>query len=92
MLGIKLKADEEARFERYARELRRPKSALAREWILERLDREATDREFLRQVALLDDGLTAGERAEHKANSAAILRALDEEDGGYDWGPDGPPQ
>jgi len=92
MLGIRLSAEAEARLSRYARETGRPKSVLARDWILERLEREDID-DKIRNAAALD----AQEREqiiEHAANDAtsAWLRWLDAEDGGYDWGPDGPPQ
>ncbi len=68
-----------------------PKSALAREWIIQRLERESIDRKIAEAAKL-----HAGKREEvvkQAWNDAtdAWLRALDAEDGGYDWGPDGPP-
>jgi predicted DNA-binding protein len=91
MLGIKLQPHDEERLERVARGLGRPKSAVAREWILARMEREDID-EKIRNAATLD----AEERArvvEIASGDAtgAMLRWLDAEDGGYDWGPDGPP-
>lgn len=91
MLGIRLSADEEERLARHARERGRPKSALAREWIIQRLERESIDRKIAEAARL-----HAGERKEvvkQAWNDAtdAWLRALNAEDGGYDWGPDGPP-
>ena len=87
MLGIRLSADAEARLERHARETGRPKSMIARDWIVERLDREEADGR-IRDAAALH----AGSR-ESAANDRddAILGWLDAEDGGYDWGPNGPP-
>lgn len=91
MLGIRLAPEAEARLERYANEVGRPKSVLARDWILERLERASID-EKIRNAAALD----AAERA-HVIDVAssdatdAWLRWLDAEDGGYDWGPKGPP-
>ena len=91
MLGIRLSSEAETQLERYAREVGRPKSVLARDWLLERLERESIN-ERIRRAASLD----AAERAaivERAADDAtgAWLRWLDAEDGGYDWGPEGPP-
>ena len=91
MLGVRLDPDDEARLNRFSKELRRPKSALAREWIKDRLDREDIDRKIADATAL--------DAEEHRAiadrtvgdGSWAWLRSLDAEDGGYNWGPDGPP-
>ena len=92
MLGIRLSADEEDRLARHAREAGRPKSAVARNWIIERLEREEID-ELIRNAATLH--ASERERVIHVAAAdatAAHLRLLDAEDGGYDWGPDGPPE
>lgn len=91
MLGIKFQPAEEERFERYARDCRRPKSALAREWILERLDRESIDAEVGRAAAIIATHTTAEELVEHERDTEEHLRLLDEEDGGFDWGAAGPP-
>jgi hypothetical protein len=91
MLGLRLSPDEEKRFTRYAREMGRPKSTLAREWLMERLDRESLDAEFRRQVASLSNSMSPQEVEELEAATDEWLRALDAEDGGYDWGPEGPP-
>ncbi|KQT33588.1 hypothetical protein ASG29_06045 [Sphingomonas sp. Leaf412] len=90
MLGVRLKPEEEDRLARHARELGRTKSAIVREWIVEKLDRETTDALVARAAARIaaadrgrrDDG---GERLDR------WLDALDAEDGGYDWGSEGPP-
>jgi predicted DNA-binding protein len=91
MLGVRLNTDEEMRLSRFARETGRPKSTLVREWILDRLDREEIDRKIADATAL-----DASERiavVEHIAGDGTSiwLRGLDAEDGGYDWGPGGPP-
>ena len=91
MLGVRLKPDEEERLARHARDLGRPKSAIVREWIVERLEREDVD-ELIRDAAKLHAAdRERAIRGAAMAASAAHLRLLDEEDGGYDWGPDGPP-
>ncbi len=92
MLGIRLPADAEKRLERHARTVGRGKSVVAREWILDRLEREEWDQK-IRNAAALD----AAERekvVEWAADEATAtwLRWLDAEDGGYDWGPNGPPE
>lgn len=90
MLGIRLKPDEEERLARHARDMGRPKSAIVREWIIEGLDRTTVD-ELIRNAARLH--ATADKaRPEAAASTGEYLRALDEEDGGYDWGPEGPPE
>ena len=53
MLGIRLSSEDEAKLDRYARDVRRPKSAVARDWILERLERESTDTLMEREAKLL---------------------------------------
>lgn len=92
MLGIRLKPEEEAMLDRHARALGRPKSAIAREWIKERLEREAADVELSRAAAII----AAHEAPILKRLGSAeatdsFLRMLDELDGGFDWGPEGPP-
>lgn len=92
MLGIRLSEETEQELDRHARALGRPKSVIAREWIVERLERELVDAE-MRRVAQF---LAAADREkrdswDYAALSDDFLRALDEEDGGYEWGPDGPP-
>ncbi len=91
MLGIKLKPADADRLERVARELRRPKSAIAREWIIDRLEREEID-ERIRHAAALharNSPLLAAPFADDATR--VWLEWLDAEDGGYDWGPAGPP-
>lgn len=89
MLGIRLSADEEDRLARHAREVGSPKSALAREWILDRLDRDSADALVARAAAVI----AAHERTHERSDSGfdEWLAALNAEDGGYDWGPEGPP-
>jgi hypothetical protein len=64
---------------------------IARDWIVERLDREDVDG-LIRRASELDaeKRRALAEQAQLDATDA-WLRALDAEDGGYDWGPDGPP-
>lgn len=91
MLGIRLSRDAEEMLERHARAMGRGKSVIAREWIIERLKRESVDEEMRRASERLAQAATADELSEVDANTDDILRLLDEEDGGYDWGPNGPP-
>ena len=92
MLGVRLNADEEKRLRRFARETGRPKSTLVREWIMDRLDREEIDRKIADATAFdARERQNTSERAAGDATSA-WLRWLDDEDGGYDWGPGGPPR
>ena len=91
MLGIRLTDEAEERLARYARDVGRPKSVIARDWITERLDRETVD-DLIRNAARLhaDDRDAVIRQAAMDATDAH-LRWLDGEDGGYDWGPEGPP-
>jgi predicted DNA-binding protein len=91
MLGIRLPEEAEKRLERHARAVGRGKSVVAREWILERLERESIDAQMRRAAEALAEpaGPEAGDASDQDADD--WLRALDEEDGGYDWGSDGPP-
>lgn len=91
MLGIRLDDEAEKRLARYARESGRPKSVIARDWILERLAREEVD-DLIRAAAKLHAGdADDAWRRNATAASDAFSRWLDADDGGYDWGPDGPP-
>ena len=91
MLGIRLSSEAEDRLSRHAREAGRPKSVVARDWIMERLQREEIDG-LIRQAAALHRPETAGASdGRDDAATSAWLRSLDAEDGGYDWGDDGPP-
>lgn len=92
MLGIRLSRDAEDRLEKHARETGRPKSVVARDWIMDRLDREEVD-ELTRAAARLHAVNRGRSETEAAVRSTAdYLRWLDEEDGGYDWGPEGPPE
>lgn len=90
MLGIRLPADAELQLERHAKSIGRGKSVIAREWIIERLDRESVDAE-MRRAAILLSVSDKADRAGRQNDGTAFLKALDDEDGGYDWGPAGPP-
>lgn len=90
MLGIRLKPEEEERLARHARDSGRSKSAIVREWIVERLEREDVDAMIRRAAELHARDADAVRRAADGATDA-YLRWLDAEDGGFDWGPEGPP-
>ena len=92
MLGIRLDRDLEARLQRFAANSRRSRSDIAREAVRQYLERHDVAAEFQRQVEILQASITADEVKAHEAATGAYLRMLDEEDGGYDWGPAGPPQ
>jgi hypothetical protein len=91
MLGIRLPLEAEEKLERHARATGRGKSVLARQWIIERLERESIDDEMRRATEHLTRALTPAEAARMDAETDEWLRMLDEQDGGYDWGPEGPP-
>jgi predicted DNA-binding protein len=92
MLGVRLKPEEEKALERHARALGKPKSTLVREWIMDRLEREEIDRKIANAAALdAEERRRVIEYAADEA-TAAYMRWLDAEDGGYDWGPGGPPK
>ena len=91
MLGIRLSADEERRLARHAQEQGRPKSALAREWIVQRLQRDDIDEQIRIAAEVNARAETPETRRAALAASDAFSRYLDSLDGGYDWGPDGPP-
>jgi predicted DNA-binding protein len=91
MLGIRLSEEAERRLARHAREAGRPKSVVARDWIMERLEREEVDEQIRRAAKLHAEHVTPEQRHAALAASDAYLRWLDAEDGGYDWGPQGPP-
>ena len=91
MLGIRLSAVEEQRLTRHARETGQPKSTIARDWIVERLDREEIDELIGNAAKLHASDRQRMIRSAELDSSDAHLRLLDAMDGGYDWGPDGPP-
>jgi predicted transcriptional regulator len=91
MLGVRLSPEEEERLARYARESGRPKSALARDWIIQALDRESVDRKIAKAAALHAEASENSEGQRLHDLSIGWIRALDAEDGGYDWGQAGPP-
>lgn len=53
MLGIRLPAGAEDLLARHARALGRQKSVLARDWIMERLERESVDAQMQRAAQIL---------------------------------------
>lgn len=92
MLGVRLPPDAERKLEQHARAVGRGKSVLAREWILDRLERESIDEQVRRAAEHLSRMEFLGESERRSsADVAEWLRALDEEDGGYEWGDEGPP-
>ena len=91
VLGIRLDAPTEAALDRHARAVGRPKSVIARDWIVERLERESVDEEMRRAAEHIARVETAEQRERAIAMSDAFSHMLDEIDGGYDWGPEGPP-
>ena len=91
MLGIRLSAEDERRLSRHANEVGRPKSMIARDWIRQGLDREDVDEAIRRASDLHARHATPEQRKAAADASDVFIRMLDAEDGGYDWGPDGPP-
>ena len=92
MLGIRLNPAVEERFERFVRRRGQRKSDVGRTAIIEYMDRHEAEGEFLRQVRLLNEvPLSEAEQKEAERRTNDWLAALDAEDGGYDWGPEGPP-
>ncbi len=85
MLGIRLSPEAEQALERHARSLGRGKSVIAREWILQRLERESIDEQLRRSAAYLAKHEDPEELRRAERRSAEWLRQLDAEDGGYDW-------
>jgi predicted DNA-binding protein len=53
MLGIRLPAEAEEELARHARAVGRGKSVIAREWILERLERESIDAQMRHAAQIL---------------------------------------
>ena len=90
MLGIRFKPEIEEKLSRYARSLGKPTSAMARDWILERFERESVDEQMRRTATVLAASMNDKERERMDAETDEWLRLLDAEDGGYDWGERGP--
>lgn len=67
------------------------KSAVAREWIVQRLQRDDIDQRVRTAAEVNACAETAETRRAALATSDAFSRYLDALDGGYDWGPEGPP-
>ena len=53
MLGIRLSDADEQKLARHARDVGRAKSVVARDWILERLERESIDEQMARAARIL---------------------------------------
>ena len=58
---------------------------------MDRLEREDVDERIRRAANLHAEHTTHAERQMMISASDAISRYLDAEDGGYDWGSEGPP-
>ncbi len=91
MLGVRLKPDEERALERHARAIGKPKSVIVREWIKERLERDSVDARIARAAQIIAASSTKEDRDRAVRETDEFLRMLDREDGGFDWGPKGPP-
>ncbi len=91
MLGIRLQPEDEAALERHARALGRPKSAVARDWIRERLGTETIAAQLRVSSRFLANFANGEELTDIDRATDDWLSMLDQEDGGYDWGPAGPP-
>lgn len=91
MLGVRLPEDVERKLDRHAREVGRAKSMIVRDWIVERLERDSIDAQLSRAAAVLAAHETPASAPARDQETDAWLAKLDEEDGGYDWGPNGPP-
>ncbi|WP_174274955.1 CopG family transcriptional regulator [Sphingomonas bacterium] len=89
MLGIRLDSETEEALDRHARAIGRSKSVIVRDWITTQLERESIDVLMAHAAAM-----HARDDRDHDRgrDTDAWLRALDAEDGGYDWGPEGPPE
>ena len=53
MLGVRLSDEIERQLDRHARDLGRTKSALVRDWIVERLERESIDAQMREAARIL---------------------------------------
>jgi predicted DNA-binding protein len=91
MLGVRLSEETERKLDRHARDIGRSKSAVVREWIEERLERESIDEQMRRAAECLAKHESPERLREAERMSDEFIRMLDEEDGGYDWGDKGPP-
>ena len=83
MLGIRLQPEQEAMLARHARDVGRPKSNVARDWILERLEHESIDAEMRLAARVVREADKIDTMVDRDAELSAWLAALDREDGGY---------
>ncbi len=58
---------------------------------MERLERESIDEDIRHAAQVIAASETEDDRRWGNAMDRAFIEMLNEEDGGYDWGPDGPP-
>ena len=91
MLGLRLSREVEDSLDRYARDVGRSKSVIVRDWIVERLQRDSIDEQMRRAAQILASEDHPLDDIDGDESTDDWLRMLDAEDGGYDWGPNGPP-
>lgn len=91
MLGLRLSREIEDSLDRYARDVGRSKSVIVRDWIVERLERDSIDEQMRHAAKVLATEHGSNDEVDSDDATDEWLRMLDEEDGGYDWGPNGPP-
>ena len=91
MLGVRLDEETERALEEAARAEGSTKSGLARSWILEKLAARTRSTITAEDLAAWQKPLSASAEEALSRATEAWLEALDAEDGGYDWGPAGPP-
>lgn len=91
MLGVRLKPATEVKLDRHARAVGRPKSSLVRDWIEERLEHDSVDAQVQRAAEHIARHEANRDRQVSGEATSAFLRMLDNLDGGYEWGPEGPP-
>lgn len=91
MLGLRLSREIEDSLDRYARDVGRSKSVIVRDWIIEKLERDSIDEQMRLAAHMLSTHDDRKDPHDFADATNAWLAALDAEDGGYDWGPDGPP-
>lgn len=90
MLGIRLKPEEEEELDRHAKALGRPKSAVVRDWIREKLEKESIDAQMRRTARILAEHDRDRENRTSRQATSAYLKMLDDLDGGYNWEPEDP--
>lgn len=86
MLGIRLPDEAERMLSRHANAVGRGKSVIAREWIMERLERVSIDEEMRQAAKMIAAATTKEDLQQLDADADDLLRLLDEDDGGYGSG------